>query len=171
MTFVQATFVLATFVDIRNISAVTDPILTQLFWPNLLRDFKGTISENFYWLKDVPCPPDQCVWQLAIKIAYRTGIWLSKALPDGNLALKITYRTWIWLSKSLTGREFGHQISLPDGNLALKYHYRTRICISNIITGHDFFLSIFFVRIANPSIKLWIFFEQMSIVYPCPLPD
>ena len=32
-----------------------------------------------------------------------------KALPDGNLALKIAYRTGIWLSKSLTGREFGSQ--------------------------------------------------------------
>ena len=30
MTFVQATFVLTTFVHIRNISAVTDPILTKL---------------------------------------------------------------------------------------------------------------------------------------------
>ena len=29
MTFVQATFVPATFVHIRNISAVTDPILTK----------------------------------------------------------------------------------------------------------------------------------------------
>ena len=33
---------------------------------------------------------------LALKIAYRTGIWLSKALPNGNWALKITYRTRIW---------------------------------------------------------------------------
>ena len=30
LTFVQAIFVLATFVHIRNISAVTDPILTKL---------------------------------------------------------------------------------------------------------------------------------------------
>ena len=30
VTFVQAAFVLATFVHIRNISAVTDPILTKL---------------------------------------------------------------------------------------------------------------------------------------------
>ena len=30
VTFVQVTFVLATFVDIRNISAVTDPILMKL---------------------------------------------------------------------------------------------------------------------------------------------
>ena len=29
VTFVQATFVLATFVHIRNISTVTDPILTK----------------------------------------------------------------------------------------------------------------------------------------------
>ena len=36
MTFVQATFVLATFVDINNISAVTDPNLTKLFGPSFL---------------------------------------------------------------------------------------------------------------------------------------
>ena len=30
MTFVQATFVLTTFVHIKNISAVTDPIFTKL---------------------------------------------------------------------------------------------------------------------------------------------
>ena len=30
VTFVQATFVLATFVHIRNISTVTDPILMKL---------------------------------------------------------------------------------------------------------------------------------------------
>ena len=30
VTFVQATFILATFVQIKNISAVTDPILTKL---------------------------------------------------------------------------------------------------------------------------------------------
>ena len=34
VTIVQATFVLATFVHIRNISAVTDLILTKLFVPN-----------------------------------------------------------------------------------------------------------------------------------------
>ena len=31
VTFVQATFVLAPFVNIRNISAVTDPILVKLY--------------------------------------------------------------------------------------------------------------------------------------------
>ena len=36
VTLVQATFVLATFVHIRNISAVTDQILTKLFGPNIL---------------------------------------------------------------------------------------------------------------------------------------
>ena len=36
VTFVQATYVQATFVYISNISAVTDPILTKLFWPKFL---------------------------------------------------------------------------------------------------------------------------------------
>ena len=34
VTFVKATFVLATFVHIRNVSAVTDPILTKRLGPN-----------------------------------------------------------------------------------------------------------------------------------------
>ena len=33
--YVQATFVLATFVNSKNISAVTDPILKKLFGPNI----------------------------------------------------------------------------------------------------------------------------------------
>ena len=36
-TFVQAIFVLVTFVHIRNISAVTDPILTKRLGPNFLQ--------------------------------------------------------------------------------------------------------------------------------------
>ena len=38
-----------------------------------------------------------------------------KALPDGNSALKIAYRTGIWLSKSLTEREFGSQRHYQTG--------------------------------------------------------
>ena len=41
VTFVKATYVLATFVHIRNISAVTDPILTKLFGPNFWGPFFG----------------------------------------------------------------------------------------------------------------------------------
>ena len=37
VTFVQATFVPETFVLFRNISPVTDPILTKLFGPNFCR--------------------------------------------------------------------------------------------------------------------------------------
>ena len=36
MTFVQATYVMETFVHISNISAVSDPILTKLCEPNIL---------------------------------------------------------------------------------------------------------------------------------------
>ena len=38
VTFVQATFALATFVHTKNNSAITDPILTKLFVPNFLVD-------------------------------------------------------------------------------------------------------------------------------------
>ena len=37
VTFVKGTFVLATFVHIRMISAVTDPILTKCLEPNILQ--------------------------------------------------------------------------------------------------------------------------------------
>ena len=37
VTFVKATFVLATFVHIKNMSAVTDPILTKRLGPNFLQ--------------------------------------------------------------------------------------------------------------------------------------
>ena len=36
MTFVQATYVLATFIQISNFSAVFDPILTKLLRPNVI---------------------------------------------------------------------------------------------------------------------------------------
>ena len=40
---------------------------------------------------------------------------LKKPLLDGqNFALKITYRTWIWLSKLFNGWESGHQIFSPN---------------------------------------------------------
>ena len=39
VTFVQATYVMATFVHISNISAVNDPILTKLFGPNFWGPF------------------------------------------------------------------------------------------------------------------------------------
>ena len=38
-----------------------------------------------------------------------------KALPNGNLALKISYRMGIWLSELLTGREFGFQKHYQTG--------------------------------------------------------
>ena len=39
VTFIQATYALATFVHIRNISSVTGPILTKHFGPNLWGHF------------------------------------------------------------------------------------------------------------------------------------
>ena len=48
VTFVQATFVLATFVHISNVSAFTDLLLTKLFWPN----FFGALFllyQHFVW--------------------------------------------------------------------------------------------------------------------------
>ena len=52
---------------------------------------------------------------------------LKKALRNVNLALKIAYRTWIWLSKPLTGRESGHQIFLPDMLFFVKIFDQTTI--------------------------------------------
>ena len=56
VTFVHETFVQATFVHIRNISAVTDPILTKLFGPDFLQalNFFGPkilLTQSFFGLK------------------------------------------------------------------------------------------------------------------------
>ena len=51
-TVVKATFVLATFVHTRNISAVTDPMLTKCLWPNFLQALIFLIEifyQNFVW--------------------------------------------------------------------------------------------------------------------------
>ena len=54
------------------------------------------------------CLPDG---NLALKIAYRTGIWLSKSLTGREFGSQRHYRTGIGLSKSLTGQESGHEIT------------------------------------------------------------
>ena len=48
MTFVKATYVLAKFVHISNISAVTDPILNKLFGPNFLGVIIFVLGPNFF---------------------------------------------------------------------------------------------------------------------------
>ena len=61
VTFVHATFFLATFVHIRNTSAVTDPMLTKLFWSNYLGaptfflDL-NLFEPNFFWPKTAQKP-------------------------------------------------------------------------------------------------------------------
>ena len=52
VTFVQATYALVTFVQISNISAVTGPILTKLFGPNLCGVIifvdQNVLGQNFF---------------------------------------------------------------------------------------------------------------------------
>ena len=56
VTFIQATFVLATFVQIRNVSAVTELILTKKFGPNILRALifldELLVLPKFFWNKN-----------------------------------------------------------------------------------------------------------------------
>ena len=47
MTFVQATFVLATFVHIRDISALIDPIFTKLIKPFQAEHFRLSLVYDF----------------------------------------------------------------------------------------------------------------------------
>ena len=60
MTFVQATFLLGTFVHISNISALTDQILTKLLGPNFLGVFIF-VDQNFldktFFIPSHPPPP------------------------------------------------------------------------------------------------------------------
>ena len=55
MTFVQATYVLATFIQISNFSAVFDPILTKLLRPNILGSLifvkKFFVETKIFWPK------------------------------------------------------------------------------------------------------------------------
>ena len=51
VAFAMATFVLATFVHIRNISAVTDPILTKQFAGGLNFFNQHFYNQNFLWTK------------------------------------------------------------------------------------------------------------------------
>ena len=50
VTFVQATYVLATFVHITKISAVTDPIFTNIFWLNFCGEIFFEVFWNFFWI-------------------------------------------------------------------------------------------------------------------------
>ena len=53
VTFVQARYALVTFVQINNISAVTDPILTKFFGPNFGGPFldQGIFIPKSFWPK------------------------------------------------------------------------------------------------------------------------
>ena len=45
VTFVQATFVLATFVHTKHNTAITDPILTKLFVPNFVGSKEKLVTQ------------------------------------------------------------------------------------------------------------------------------
>ena len=59
---------------------------------------------------------------------------LKKALPDRNLARKINYRTGIWLSKSLTGRENGSQKGITGREFGSQNHLLTKL-LKHIISS------------------------------------
>ena len=69
MTFVHATFVLATYVHIRNISAVTSPILMKLF-----RRFLGTSRTDSNCHSDI-CPGNICPGNICPYHEYISCYW------------------------------------------------------------------------------------------------
>ena len=84
-------------------------------WQLAIKNRKMRFCQNFglsKWLPDKKMALKKAIPErnLALNIAYRTGIWLQSRLSDENLALK-----------GITGREFGSQNHLPDENLAMTW--------------------------------------------------
>ena len=77
-TFVHAIFVLATFVNIRNISVVTDPILTKL-WSRILGPSWTDSSCHGNICPGNKCPGNICPYQ-----NYLSCYW-----PDFDQTLKV----------------------------------------------------------------------------------
>ena len=78
VTFIHATFVLASFVHIRDISAVTDPILMKLY-----RQFQGTSRTVSNCHGDI-CPGNICPCDICPYQEYLSSKW-----PDFDETLKI----------------------------------------------------------------------------------
>ena len=119
MTFFQATFVLAIFAHIRNISAVTDPILTKIFRPNLLtavifwdQNFFGPKilwTLNFFHLN---------FWThifLDFKFLWPTFFWTSNFFRLKFYWLKIFDQNLVWTIYYLT---YQHEITLLNFNIS-----------------------------------------------------
>ena len=81
----------------------------------------GLLTENFAYLKDVPCPLIIVFVSYVKKLitCYKKNRKMYFYQISG--LTKRHYWMGIWLSKSLTEREFGSQNHLPDENLDIKY--------------------------------------------------
>ena len=126
-TFVQAIFVLVTFVHIRNISAVTDPILPDFLDPI----FTGLFLINFFYhifLTKIlvhqhlfkPCDPTFCGQffyphlflnfvdpkNVVLKIIFNQNIVQSKTILDKKNCLNFVW-TENFLDKRILGQKNG----------------------------------------------------------------
>ena len=93
VTFVQATFLLGTFVHISNISAHTDPILTKLLGPNILGASifvdQNFLGQNFFYTH-LPPPHKLNISNISVV----TNLNLTKLYKSSAIFMLLL--TWFW---------------------------------------------------------------------------
>ena len=129
MTFFKAIFVMATFVHIRNISAVTGPILTKLFGPNFFEIMifvdQNVLGQNFF----------------GPKFFLNTNFFKPQIFfPDPKVLDQKSY----WFQKNFEPKFFRRTI-FSDSNFFYwpNFILDTNFCL-NVFSDPQFFFLIFF---------------------------
>ena len=113
VTYIQAKFVLPTFVHISNIPVVTDPILTKLFGPNVLQTFDLNFVWTLIFLDPKFCGP-KILW---------TQIFLDIYLFNLNISSpKILGTKYVW-TRVFSGPKFCWTQKKFDPYLFLTQNY------------------------------------------------
>ena len=117
MTFVQATFLLGTFVHISNISDLTDPILTKLLGPNFL-------GASIFVGQNPFCPTTL----LPTTIFLTSSDKLQNQLQI-QLQLQLLALTWAWHSSAPACFMSCPTYSIKSGAVALLFVIFHVICL------------------------------------------
>ena len=88
VTFAQATLVPATFVHIKNISAITDPIMTKFFGPNFFGALNFFEPKNLVVQKNYGPKSVVEIWSVTAEIFL---IWIN-----------VTRRYFYWTNVTMT---------------------------------------------------------------------